>query len=226
MTVLDIPCGKGAFTERLLRRDIDVVSSDIVDELKTSTQNANYVPADMDKRLPFTDSHFSGIICIDGIEHIERQFDFVRECNRILKSSGRIILSAPNISAARSRWRYFLTGHHNKCKSPLNEEHVTPLHHKNMISFPELRYLLHTHGFEIESITTNRIKLISYTYILFMPFFYLTTRRVYSREESDPVQQNNNRQIIKAMFSKPVFFGETLIVSASKKRDLTMQSDP
>jgi hypothetical protein len=32
----------------------------------------------------------------------------------------------------------------------------------NMISFPELRYMLHTNGFEIGNARTNRIKTISY----------------------------------------------------------------
>lgn len=216
--VLDIPCGKGDFTERLLRDQINVTSGDIVPELKPSLQNAQFAEINMDEKFPFDDQHFTDIICIDGIEHIERQFDFVRECNRVLALSGRVIISTPNVSAARSRWRYFLTGHHNKCKSPLNETHVTPLHHKNMISFPELRYLLHTNGFEIDAITTNRIKPVSCLYVLALPFLYFMSILTYLREETDPKQKRRNKQIITAMFSKSVYFGETLIVSAIKKQ--------
>jgi hypothetical protein len=85
-----------------------------------------------------------------------------------------------------------------------------------MMSFPEIRYILHTNGFEIEEVRTNRIKAISYLYILFYPFLYLTTNMVYSKEESDLDQKAKNVDIKRAMFSNFVYFGETLIVCAKK----------
>ncbi len=217
MKVLDLPCGEGAFTKRLLQKKIEVIPSDIANIIKINEEVDNFVLSDMDKRLPFNKESFTEIVCIDGIEHIERPFDFIRECTRVLSPSGRVIISTPNISAVRSRWRYFLTGHHNKCKSPLNEDNVTPLHHKNMISFPEIRYILHTNGFEIEKVRTNRIKAISYLYIIFYPFLNLATRMVYSKEESDRDQKTRNNEIKRAMFSRFVYLGETLIICARKK---------
>lgn len=216
--VLDIPCGDGAFTKRLLDRGVNVVSGDVVNDIQKVLPQCRFVQSDMDRRFPFEDGHFTDVVCIDGIEHIERQFDFIRECNRVLQVSGRIILSTPNVSSARSRWRYFLTGHHNKCKSPLNEKHITPLHHKNMISFPELRYLLHTNGFELEAVRTNRAKGASLLYAFAYPFLYCVTSLVYRKEESDPGQRQRNREIRRAMFSGSVYFGETLIVSAKKTK--------
>ena len=216
MKVLDLPCGEGAFTNRLLQKKVEVVPSDIDNALLTNDRIDNFVLSDMEKCLPFENELFTDVVCIDGIEHIEKPFDFIKECNRIIVPSGRIIISTPNISAARSRWRYFLTGHHNKCKTPLNEKNVTFLHHKNMISFPEIRYMLHTNGFEIVKVRTNRIKTISYLYILFFPFLYLTTSWVYSQEEKDLEQKTRNAEIKKIMFSKFVYFGETLIVCARK----------
>ncbi len=217
MKVLDLPCGEGAFTKRLLDKKIEVVPSDIVKILSNGEKIDIFVLADMDRPLPFDNELFTDIVCIDGIEHIERPFDFIRECNRVIVPSGRIIISTPNISAVRSRWRYFLTGHHNKCKSPLNEDKVTPLHHKRMISFPEIRYLLHTNGFEIEKVRANRIKAVSYLYGIFYPFLYLTTSWVYSKEERDPEQKARNSEIKRAMFGSALYFGETLIVCARKK---------
>ena len=217
MKVLDLPCGRGALTKRLLQKNINVVPSDVVNILKIDDMADKFTLSDMDRRLPFDNNTFTELVCIDGIEHIEKPFDFIRECNRVIVSSGRILISTPNISAARSRWRYFLTGHHNKCKTPLNEKNVNPLHHKNMISFPELRYILHTSGFEIEKIRTNRIKAISYLYGIYYPFLYFATGMVYSKEEKDIDQRQRNAEIRRAMFSSPVYFGETLIVSARKK---------
>ncbi len=125
--VLDVPCGEGAFTARLMKHGMPVVPGDIVDIFKVP-ENSDLTLFDMDQPFPFDDEYFTDIVCIDGIEHIERQFNFVRECNRTLKMNGTFVVSTPNISSARSRWRYFLTGHHNYCKNPLDEKNISPLH--------------------------------------------------------------------------------------------------
>lgn len=213
--VLDIPAGAGAFTQRMQQRGIEVYSADIENMLMV--ENPHFAEADMNQKLPYEDNFFCSVACIDGIEHLERPFDFVRECARILKKDGSLVISTPNISALRSRWRWMLTGHHNKCKSPLNEAYPTPLHHINMFSFPRLRYVLHTSGFAIDTITTNRIKGISYTYAPWVPLAYLRTRLVYQREEKEPSQKRRNEQILRQMFTPDLLFGETMIVRAIKQ---------
>lgn len=214
--VLDIPSGAGAFTQRMQKKGIEVHSADIENILMV--ENAHFQMADMNKKLPYEDSYFCSVACIDGIEHLERPFDFVRECHRILRKNGTLIISTPNISALRSRWRWMLTGHHNKCKTPLDETHPTPLHHINMFSFHRLRYLLHSSGFEIDTITTNRIKPISYLYLPWIPFSYLKTKAVYRKEEKDEGQRKRNRGILRQMFSKSLLFGETMIIRAVCKK--------
>lgn len=210
--VLDIPSGAGAFTNRLLQQHIEVHSADI--ENIMMVENPNFRAADMNKRLPYEDNTFCAVVCIDGIEHIERPFDFVRECHRVLRDGGQLIISTPNIHALRSRWRWFLTGHHNKCKSPLDEVNVTPLHHINMISYTEIRYLLHSNGFKIEKTATNRIKPVSYLYTPLIPLAYLQTLLVYHKEEKNPDQRKRNKEILKSSFSPSLLFGETMIVKA------------
>src|SRR5438445_10181192 len=151
--VLDIPCGEGAFLGRLRQQGFDGHGADIVDRLALS--GAHFTPADMNAPLPFGDGTFDAVVCIDGIEHLERPFDFVRECRRVLRPGGVVIVSTPNISALRSRWRWLLTGFHNKGKVPLNERDPNPWHHLNLLSFPALRYLLHRHGFRITAVPTK-----------------------------------------------------------------------
>lgn len=210
--VLDIPSGAGAFTNRLLQQNIEVHSADI--ENIMMVENENFREADMNLRLPYEDNSFCAVVCIDGIEHIERPFDFVRECHRVLKPGGHLLISTPNISSLRSRWRWFWTGHHNKCKSPLNESRPTPLHHINMISYPEIRYLLHTNKFEISQLATNRVKGISYAYGVFAPLAYLFTNFVYGKEEKASDQKVKNKEILQKAFSRSLLFGETMIVKA------------
>lgn len=214
--VLDIPCGEGAFTKRLTEKNVDVHSADCENIIRFS--GAKFSVADMNEKLPYRDEEFDGVVCIDGIEHIERPFDFIKECRRIVKPEGFLIISTPNISALRSRWRWLLTGFHNKCKAPLNERNPMPLHHITMVSLPELRYRLETNGFTIAKIATNRVKFFTWLYFFLVPFSFLRTFIVFKKESNNEMLKEINRQVLKQMFSIPVLFGETLIVLARKRR--------
>ena len=212
--VLDIPCGEGAFTSRLLEKGLTVHAGDCVDGMKAT--GASFKVCDMNDPLPFDDSQLDAVVSIDGIEHIKRPFDFVMECSRVIRPGGILIVSTPNISALRSRWRWFLTGFHNKCKRPLDEGNPSPRHHINMLSFPSLRYMLHTNSFRITSVQTNRIKPVSWIYAIAVPFLYLVTLRTFLREEKDLAQRERNRELLGQLFSSPVLFGETLVVKAAR----------
>lgn len=210
--VLDIPCGAGAFTARMRRHGFDLWPADVVDLLQTD--RAQFQRADMCGPLPYPDGQFDVVVSIDGIEHIERPFEFVRECRRVLRPGGRLLVSTPNISSLRSRWRWFLTGFHDKCKVPLDESRPDPLHHINMLSLAELRYLLHSNGFTIRRVTTNRVKGIAWLYAPWIPLAWLATWFVFRKEEKDPAQRARNRETLRMLFSRPVLFGEILIVEA------------
>ena len=212
--VLDIPCGSGSLTEKLNSRGIAVISSDIENMIKTNQEN--FIQSDMDKQLCFENESFDAVVSIDGIEHIRRQFDFIGECRRVLKRNGTLILSTPNITSIRSRWRYFLTGFHNKCKVPLDEKNPSPLHHISMISFPELRYILHTNGFRVTSIKSNRYKSISMLYIPLIPIILLVTFFVFKKELKSNSEKKIGTEIFSQIFNPSLMFGETTILTATK----------
>lgn len=210
--ILDVPCGEGAFSKRMLEKGADVFSADCLNILKIPHPQFSLV--DMNERLPYADATFDAVVCIDGIEHIERPFDFIRECQRIIRPGGALIISTPNLTALRSRWRYLLTGFHQGEKSPLDESQYTPYHHLSLVSFPELRYRLHANGFRVTDVRTNRVLLVSWLYALLSPLVYLVTALALNKEEKVPHVREQNREIVKQMFTVPVLFGETLIVKA------------
>ena len=213
--VLDIPSGAGAFTSRMLNRSIEVYSADIENILMV--ENDNYVQADMNLRLPFQEELFDSVVCIDGIEHLENPFFFIREAERVTKKGGTVLISTPNINSIRSRWRWFWTSHHSNNKSPLNERKPSYLHHINMMSYQRLRYILHTNGFQIEKIATNRSKFIAKLYAPFVPGAWLATSYVYrTHEHPDKDQLAANKQILQTLYKSPLLFGETMIVKARK----------
>ncbi|WP_266203985.1 class I SAM-dependent methyltransferase [Pontibacter kalidii] len=213
--ILDIPSGAGAFTQRLKDNGYNnVLSVDVVNGLQIA--HDQFIQGDMTKPLPFEDDSLDVVVCIDGIEHISKQFDFAKEVNRVLKPGGCFIVSTPNISSFHSRFRWLLTGHHNKCKTPLDEQRPNPSHHIAMVSYPEMRYLLHSSNYRIDTITTNQTKFASWLYLPLVPLSYLTTKAVYHKEEKDQSQREKNREVISQMHSKAVMFGETMIVRARK----------
>ena len=212
--VLDIPCGEGAFLARLVAGGYAAHGADIQRIIRMDT--VPFTVADMNRPLPFAGDTFDAVVCIEGVEHIERPFDFVRECYRILRPSGVLIVSTPNISALRSRWRWLLTGFHNKGKTPLDETAPNPWHHIALRSFPDLRYLLHSNGFQMVVVTTNRIKAVSWLYLPLWPLAWLLTGWVFSREVKDPAQRERDAEVRRQLYSLPVAFGEILIVKAKK----------
>ena len=210
--VLDVPCGEGAFVQRLAARGYHVQGADVQDQLKVT--GAAFVRADMNASLPFEAGAFDAVVSIDGIEHIERPFDFVRECRRVIRPGGVLVLSTPNISALRSRWRWLLTGFHHGSKTPLDETGPSPWHHIGLVSLPEIRYVLHSNGFQITALATNRVKPVSWLYLPLWPIAWLATTLVFRRWERDPAQRRRNRGIRGQLLSPAVAFGEALIVKA------------
>jgi len=211
-SLLDIPCGRGAFTARMAEHGLAVTAADCTQP--DAPDAARFVHANMDEALPFADSQFDAIACIDGIEHIERQFDFIRECRRVIADGGCIVISTPNISSLRSRARWLATGFHNKGKIPLDETNPNPMHHINLISFAELRYLLHTNRFEIVEVATNRVKGMNWLYAGLLPLAWLMTRWVFHKEARTKEERRICSEVMRQMMSVPVLFGETLIVKA------------
>jgi len=217
--VADIPSGHGAFILRLKDNGFNNITAIDIQNI-LSIPHDQFVTGDMTETLNIGDNSIDTLVCIDGIEHIDEQFHFIREANRVIRAGGDIILSTPNISSLRSRWRWLMSGHHNKCKSPLDENHPNPLHHIAMISLPELRYLLHTNGFEIEVITTNRIKPISWLYSTLLPLVYIYTSISYYKSGKKEDTTSINKEIKRSAFSIPALFGESLIIKAKKTADI------
>lgn len=213
--VLDIPCGSGAFLRRLQTGPYAFCGVDIASHAAIP-RKANFVRANMNARLPFDDARFDAVVSIEGIEHIRRPFDFVSECARILKPGGVFILTTPNISSLRSRWRWLLTGFHNKGNYPLDETRPLWRHHITLLSYPQLRYIFHTAGLRVKQRSTSRIKAASWLYLPLLPFTRLVTRWVLWRGAKDDALAALYRDVARELYSLPVCFGDNIILVAHK----------
>lgn len=213
--VLEMAAGSGAFAQRLASLGFAVEACDLYPEqFRVPEVPVKY--ADLSDRLPYDDASFDLLSCLEGIEHLEDQFAFIRECWRILRPGGRFLISTPNILGLASRWRYFWTGFFPLATRPMNEHRKAPIHdHIHLITYYELRYILRTTGFVVEAVTTDRIRKYGLLHGWAYPMVQLATRRALSREP-DPEQRKSNREIASHLLSPQLLFGRTLMVLALK----------
>ncbi len=214
--VLDAPCGgTAALTLALIERGFDAVGADVDAEAETRLGQA-FAKVNLDEALPWPDGTFDAAISTEGIEHLENHFLFLREMCRILKPSGLLILTTPNITALRSRVRFFGSGFFGRDALPLNETARHPLHHVGLATFPELRYKLHNSGFRLVEVRHTHIRPVSYLYAIYAPWMWLYTRIAF-RKEKDAAQRERNKEILAALLSPSVLFGECLMLIARKE---------
>ncbi len=204
--VLEVAAGSGAFAMRLVELGFSVEACDLYPE----QFRAPGIPvrfADLSQKLPYDDASFEYLSCLEGIEHLEDQFAFVREGWRVLKPGGRLLLSTPNILGLASRWRYFWTGFFPLATRPMNEHHRAPVHdHIHLVTYYELRYILRTVGFTVETVTTDRIRKYGLLHAWAYPIVRSATLRAIAREP-DPRQRLANREIAAHLLSRAVLFG-------------------
>lgn len=155
--------------------------------------------------------------CIEGIEHLQDQFHFVRECHRVLRTGGHLVLSTPNILNLASRLKYLLSGFFSLVPRPINEFSLVPVFdHINPATYYQVRYMLHSQGFEITRVATDFCRRSAAGLYFLKPLVLYSSWRT-MRKETDPQQRAANREIRRIMASPTILLGRTLILVARKK---------
>ena len=126
--VADLCAGAGAFSARLVASGYSVVAADI-----RRDGFAVDVPFHaVDLQTTFADalgaSTYDCVVALEGIEHLENPWAFLRECRRLLKPGGILVLSTPNVECVLSRLVFLVTG----CfptfdRTMRNPSHITPV---------------------------------------------------------------------------------------------------
>ncbi len=103
--LLDVPCGM-VWGTSLLKGCRSIVGIDIASEAIAEARSryghrAEFRTGDMGA-LDIPDSSIDVVSCLEGIEHVPPATDasFVRECYRVLRAGGLVILSSPHCNDA------------------------------------------------------------------------------------------------------------------------------
>ncbi|HEY4682681.1 MAG TPA: methyltransferase domain-containing protein [Candidatus Acidoferrales bacterium] len=213
--LLECAAGEGGMSLRLQSLGFGVVACD-VDPQKFHAAGVRFCRADISRELPFASGSFDYVTCLESIEHLENQFDFMRECARVLRPGGKILITTPNIAGLASRVKFLFTGFYSLVREPLNEFHSLPFHgHIHPLPFYQLRYLLHRSGFRIRYVGTDFYRRSSLAWLWLYPLMRLFTLTT-MRREPDPRQREANKEIRKQFSSLALLLGRTQIVLAER----------
>lgn len=215
--ILDAPAGTGVISQQLREAGFEVYAADIAPEL-FKLPDVHCKKADLNFNLPYEDEYFDCILNSNGIEHLEDQYNFIRECYRILKPNGKLIVTTPNILNLKARVAYLLLGFHTFHDRPHNEVgDYEGGGHINMASYYDLRINLHRNGFRIISASTHMYSVTALLFSFLVPFVYLMTYRSFRREKNRE-QRVRNQDILRHVLSADLLFGKKLFVLAEKDR--------
>jgi len=215
--LLDVPSGPGYFAKQAAENGFDAVAAEIDESLHVFPEVA-YVNANMGEKLPFPDASFDYVVSIEGIEHTENAFRFLRECARVLKPAGRLFLTTPNVSCLQNRLLFLLTGCHDNPPGPIRSDLPNLfMSHINLIPFQRLETFLRFSGFRIEQLHPYKLRPVSQLlYYLVYPFakarYAKAFRKNYAGKPDEPVY----RDIFARYMSKEVLCGEYNVVVANR----------
>ncbi|HLO27382.1 MAG TPA: class I SAM-dependent methyltransferase [Geobacteraceae bacterium] len=222
-TVLDAPVGHGALTARLLERGKVVTAGDIDIEqfdLNPDQPNLQLVQLNLTApQLPLADDSFDLAVCLEGVEHLENQWQLVRNLHRVLKPGGYLILSTPNIINFKSRFRFFTEARYEFFKRPMvlgkSIEHDLNCYHIAPVSYFELQFILESCGFAIRELHANIYSSKNFVSAFLRPFFRAFYRYKCYRDKKR--NRGDFAELYKTVMSDELYYGEILIIMARKK---------
>ncbi len=101
--VLDLAAGSGALSLRLTESGYKVTATDYVPENFRLHDSVPFFASDLNDDFSLgREGTFDTIVASEIIEHLENPRHFARQCYRLLRDGGKVVLSTPNIDCIAS----------------------------------------------------------------------------------------------------------------------------
>lgn len=145
--ILDMGCGP-AHLAKLIKKDLPKIEVDGFDispvALEYAKQHLNhYWKLNIDNTdIPISDETYDAIVCLEFIEHVYDVHHALSEIRRVLKKSGRGLISVPNLAY----WRYRL----QLLRGQVPHPEVTDEKHLHVFNFPTLKDRFFRAGLKVE----------------------------------------------------------------------------
>ena len=160
--VLDVPAGQGALSQALIQKGFSDVHCLDINQENFKLQGVSFQQYDANNKLPYPDDYFDYVLSIEGIEHFESPWLFIKELCRVVKPGGYMLVSTPNTISIDARLKYLISGYYPRFKGLMqepdrlyeqgvDEAHITPIY------FWQLYYFLTTNGMALLDIQANKL---------------------------------------------------------------------
>ncbi len=145
MEVLDLGCGQGAFSQRLIDAGMIVDGADLdVSQIKAGIRNRYQMDLNKARVTESIPGRYDMIVAMEIIEHLNDPWKYLSDAVSLLRNEGLIVLTTPNISNFISRLRFLMRGSLLAFeKNDLAHGHITPL------SFIQLENLFEHYSLKI-----------------------------------------------------------------------------
>jgi SAM-dependent methyltransferase len=198
-----------------------------------------WVRADCNAPLPFRTGAFDAVLSREGIEHFENQAGFVRECARVLRPGGRIVITTPNVMHLSARLSAMLTGQRTMRRGLANEvetlraRSASRFYHGHifLIDYFRLRYLMRLAGLGAIEVYTDRFSPSSIALAPIVPAMYAASRGAVAAFARKARQHRRSvapsaltAEIVRHVFSPALLFGKRMIVTAVREAGSAQES--
>ena len=131
--VLDWGAGEGALSARISDMGFQVTSAD-KDQKNFKCKQAKFEKINFDSFEEISqfviqhEEEFDAVLGIEVIEHVQDQWQYIRQLIKMAKNGGLILITTPNTTSWISRLLFFFTGRfHQFADSDLSYGHINPI---------------------------------------------------------------------------------------------------
>jgi len=231
--VLDVPAGGGEQSAALAALGYRVISADLFPR-RDHRAELGWVCADANGRFPFRDESFDYVLSREGIEHLENQMGFVRECARVLRPGGTLVLTTPNVMHLAARVSTLLSGQRNLRRGLVNEVQTLRggsggrLYHGHafMLDYFRARYMMRLAGLTRIEVFSDRRSPTSIAASPLIPLLWCAMKfsvAVSARNARRPGHRPPPRavtdEIMRHVLSPALLYGKRMILVAEKESE-------